>query len=358
MEKLNQQITLTCDSKVYIACTANFASGGPELLHQLAYHLRMNNVDAHMYYLLNKDSVNNIVHENYKKYAVPYVLSIHDNKDNVLIIPEMLLKLVAKYCEVRTIIWWLSVDNAFFQFESKLIKLLRRIFVSQYSLLSFLYNKSLKNAKIRLLGFLKKNQDKLIENWVQSHYAFNFLHNSNIRNIRLVSDYLAKEFLESGGYDESLKENIVIYNPKKGKKFTRSFIDYCGEDIKFIALENMSYNQVIGELKRAKVYIDFGEHPGKDRIPREAAILGCCVITGKKGSANYFEDVSIPDKFKFEDVDIQFNNMKDLIINCFDDYRKYSMELDCYRDKIKNELTIFTQSVKDIFIKKFDVSCK
>jgi len=35
-----------------------------------------------------------------------------------------------------------------------------------------------------------------------------------------------------------------------------------------------------------QVYIDFGHHPGQDRLPREAVQCGCVVITGKRGSGN------------------------------------------------------------------------
>jgi len=63
----------------------------------------------------------------------------------------------------------------------------------------------------------------------------------------------------------------------------------------------MPREEVIKLLQKAKVYIDFDYHPRKDRLPREAAILGCCVITRKRGSAKFFEDVPIPDEYKFED---------------------------------------------------------
>ncbi|MCX7738527.1 MAG: hypothetical protein N2Z80_03840 [Hydrogenothermaceae bacterium] len=58
---------------------------------------------------------------------------------------------------------------------------------------------------------------------------------------------------------------------------------------------------MIDILKKAKVYIDFGNHTGKDRIPREAAMLECCVITGRRGIAKYREDVPIPENYKIED---------------------------------------------------------
>ena len=44
----------------------------------------------------------------------------------------------------------------------------------------------------------------------------------------------------------------------------------------------MSANQVINIFKRTKIYIDFGYHPGKDKMPREAVLFNNCVITNQK----------------------------------------------------------------------------
>ena len=67
------------------------------------------------------------------------------------------------------------------------------------------------------------------------------------------------------------------------------------------AIENMSTEEVAELLNRSKVYIDFGNHPGKDRFPREAAISGCCIITGQRGAAANDIDVMIPRSYKFPD---------------------------------------------------------
>jgi hypothetical protein len=50
------------------------------------------------------------------------------------------------------------------------------------------------------------------------------------------------------------------------------------------------------------VYIDFGNHPGRDRIPREAAAMGCVVITNRRGSAENDVDIPIPNFLKIDDA--------------------------------------------------------
>ena len=52
-----------------------------------------------------------------------------------------------------------------------------------------------------------------------------------------------------------------------------------------IKLSGFNTKQIINIYNKTKVYLDFGYHPGKDRMPREAALFNNCIITNKKGSA-------------------------------------------------------------------------
>jgi hypothetical protein len=164
-----------------------------------------------------------------------------------------------------------------------------------------------------------------------------------------LSDYLNPDFLKIKT-DLSKKENIVAYNPKKGFSFTKKIISNA-KDIKFVPLINMTRQQVIETLQRAKLYIDFGNHPGKDRIPREAAILGCCVITGKRGSAAFFEDVPIPDEYKFEDKEENIPKIIDKIYDCFENFEERYESFNYYRQVIQSEPQKFIDDLKEIFIK-------
>jgi hypothetical protein len=181
----------------------------------------------------------------------------------------------------------------------------------------------------------------------QSWYAFK--HFDKLNPKYYLSDHLNNAFLETNT-DLSIKENIVVYNPKKGYSFTRKIISFA-RDIKFIPLENMSRDMVIKTLQKAKVYIDFGNHPGKDRLPREAAILGCCVITGKRGSAAFFEDVPIPDEYKFEDREKNIPKIVKKIKDCFENFYECYKDFEYYRHVIRSERQKFIEDLKKIFIK-------
>jgi len=351
-------IELYRDSKVYIVAPAGVATGGPELLHQLCFHLRKNlGIESYMYYYPIYKL--NPVHENYIKYKNPYVKKIVDDRRNIIITPEIFssIMIMNKYRNIRKVIWWLSVDNFYLSmilehklnyFIEKTVNYLSKIFFDKviYDIEELMYKK---------FGKMNFSVIKILENipyhFVQSHYAYVFLKNSNFQNVKIyfLSDYLNIDFLKTKT-DISKKENIVAYNPKKGYYFTQN-IKIAASDIDFIPLENMKRDEVIETLQKAKLYIDFGKHPGKDRIPREAAILGCCVITGKRGSAAYFEDVPIPDEYKFEDKEENIPRIIEKIKDCFENFEERHKDFDYYRQVIKKEPQKFIEDMKKIFIK-------
>ena len=182
---------------------------------------------------------------------------------------------------------------------------------------------------------------------VQSFYAKQHLKNKGINKLFFLSDYINKNFFKRNP-DNLKKENIVLYNPKKGLNFTSKLIKKTN-DIKFIPIENMSRNEVISLMKKAKVYIDFGFHPGKDRLPREAAICNCCIIVGKKGSAKFQEDVPIPEEFKFERKVSNIPNILNKIKECLYNYETNVEKFRDYRSYIKKEYENFKKDLKNIF---------
>lgn len=346
------------NTKVYIVAPATTATGGPELLHQLAYHLIKDfNINAYIYYIPSNHP--EPVHPEYKDYKIPFVREIEDSVNNVLIVPESYkgLILLTHFKNVKKVIWWLSVDNFYmsiirrskinFFFRRKINSLWETFFGYELFDITEIALKSKKFKYFELPDFVKKADYHL----VQSYYALNFLQgkNTELQKIYYLSDYLNEKFLKIQT-DLSKKENIVVYNPKKGFTFTRKIIK-SAKDIKFVPLVNMSREEVIKTLQKAKVYIDFGNHPGKDRIPREAAILGCCVITGKRGSAAFFEDVPIPDEYKFEDKKENIPQIIEKIKDCFENFEERYKDFDYYRQIIKNEPQKFIEDLKNIFVK-------
>lgn len=321
-------ITLKEGSRIYVACPAAFATGGPELLHQLAHKLNGLGFDAAMYYL-PKDHPSP-VHEEYRQYKVPFVREVEDCKSNVLILPEVATLEGRRYRKVRRVIWWLSVDNLYVYHDvwlksgNALKRLVRRVIL-----------------KRSITG-------KGVSHLVQSEYAWRHLAGMGVADVHYLSDYLNGAFINRQQDLSMAKEDIVVYNPRKGFEYTSEIIK-AAPDIRFVQIKDMTRAQVADLLQRAKVYIDFGNHPGKDRIPREAAISGCCVITGRRGAAGYHEDLPIPEKYKIEDIDENIPLVISRIRECLSEFGSHSRNFDGYRRSILKEEEEFDQDLKSVF---------
>lgn len=348
-------IKLFPNTKIYVISPANMFTGGPEALHQLVYHLRKNlKLDAYMFYQPTNHP--NPISSNLKQYNNPFVREIEDNEENILISPEPItyIKTMKKYKHIRKIIWWLSIDNFYYSVYSSSKKNLLIRAVNKTSSTLFKKNlfdvNTLNSEGISLVaGKISIPDETILAHFVQSTYALKHLESKGIKKEKIyyISDYLNENFLKINT-NLSKKKDLVAYNPKKGFIFTKRIIN-SAKNIRFIPIENMSRNKVIKLLQEAKCYIDFGNHPGKDRIPREAAMLGCCVITGKKGSANYFEDLPIPDRYKFNDTDENIPLIVNELTDCIKNFKRRYKEFNRYRNAIKKQSKGFLSDIKIIF---------
>lgn len=321
-------------------CPQKTKTGGTELLHQLYYQLSQFRSDVYLVYSGSTEIRANQAFIQYIVNAPISVEMIEDKEENLLIVPEIYYKQLAAFKNMKKAIWWLSVD--FFLQENSFIDRMRIKGIGS----------ALKNL---FLGNLKDKTELIKKadlHYCQSYYAIDFLKKKGIKeeSIIYLSDYVNDLYLESfSNVEFTNRENFVVYNPKKGKKFTKKLM-LKAPQINWVSIQNMTNEQVHDLLCKSKVYIDFGNHPGKDRIPREAALSGCCVITGRRGAANYFQDVCIPDKYKFIDSRKSMPKIIEQINDCLNNYNFLVMDFADYRKSILQEKEKFESDVKTIFL--------
>jgi hypothetical protein len=289
-------------NKIYVRIPVNTVAGGVESLYQLVDAI--NNTTGNAYIVFDY-LIDNPIPEKYLHYNVKYTDNVEDFENNYIIYPEVWTQLIGEFKNLKNCIWWLSVDNNDDKF--------------------------------------KDFQNPNIYHFYQSNYALIHLLNNKAKNYMPLFDYISPKYLDTT-FDISKKENMVCYNPAKGMEITNEII-VKNSNVKFVPISGMSENQIIDLLKISKIYIDFGKHPGKDRIPRETAWLGNCVITNKKGSAYFYNDVPVNDNYKTEDIDILSN----LIQDCFNNYEKHINNFSIYRSSIKNQKEQLYNQVKQLF---------
>ena len=351
---------------IYLMAPSNFFTGGPLAIHQLALILKkVSNFDIKIYYYPKVKT--NPVHKEFRKFKLKHVFKINDNENDFLVIPEHYpaLNEALKFKKIKKIIWWLSVDNYInSKFRAENNRFLRAIIKIPYFLIYFLNKitfflfgiltlKDYLKIYYSLYNFNSFNELKQSNIHItQSTYALDFV-KKNLTKIKtiLIGDQQRELYLKIYNKNKKKilkkKENIVSYNATKSNEYIFSVLNY-DKNINFVPIRGLTVSEMTNLLMKSKIYLDFGYHPGKDRAPREAALFGNCVITNLKGSAAFYDDITIPSNFKFKE---KFHNLKKinrLIHSIFKNYPKYSRKMTKYKNKILNENKNVTEQVKNL----------
>jgi hypothetical protein len=278
-------------------------TGGPEALHQLVHVARSLGGDARIVYR----PATSEVPEPYRIYDVAPIADVEDSDETVVVAPEMYFHELLGFRHAAAVCWWLSWD----------------------------YGQVI---------FNEVNQRDVLHA-CQSYYAFDMLRRRLRRpeQLAMLSDFTRAEFLD----DEIVapREDLAALFPHKGWEFGAQIVA-ANPDIDFVRIEGMTPQQVRQTLLRAKVYVDFGLHPGKDRVPREAAACGCCVITSSdRGASQYFEDIPIPRSYKHSTRDFSAVDVGDAVRACISDYEQRIGDFALYRAVIQGERLTFEEQV-------------
>lgn len=320
--------------KIYVACPNVATSGGGETLHQLVNIICELGEKAYIYNFEKKNTLKNV--QKFQKYHVSYITKIEDNSENLLIVPETYTFLLKKYKKIQKVIWWLSLD--FYLNTLPIYKVkstLQRYHLSQI-FLPLVFGFTI--IKHPLSTFTFKFKEKNIFHFYNCEYVKNFLIENNVSIDKML--YLCGPLRDEYFNDkitEIEKENIIAYNPKKGIKFTEKLINAINTsniNVSIVAIENMHPYEIVQLLKKSKLYIDFGEFPGPERLPREAVMMNCAIITSRNGSAgNNQKDVPIPLKYKIDAKEENIAKIIELIKDILENYEDYKADYTEYRKK-------------------------
>ncbi|WP_027383689.1 hypothetical protein [Epilithonimonas caeni] len=322
-------------SKIIIFCPPRKVTGGPEALHQLSNKLiELGVEDVFMRYIPKRT---NAKAKNYNIYKTKEIFFVEDNPDNILIIPESMTFLVKRFPKSQKIIWWLSVD----------------------------FYRILMDHRIRKQSFLTKlfyKQDEKeyhfepfsnVFQWAQSFRSGLYLKNHKVpeNQIDFVCDYINPSFLKNPDQiQKDLSNKNILYNPKKGKKEIAELIKNSPE-LTWIPIQNMNAEEIKNLMAKSLLYVDFGENPGRDKMLRESVSQDCCIISGKNGSSLYYEDLKIPDDYKFDFNNDNIPNILRKVKDVLENYPEHIPHFKFYKDKVLKEEIDFENKLKEIFVK-------
>lgn len=298
--------------KIYVACPSDTVTGGPELLHQLAAELNKHDgIEAVIFDPMSQVCrVPQVYAEQYKN---PIAAKPPDIEDFV-IYPEIWARL-ANVRPGNNAIYWMSVDNYFphtpksewFRFKPGILHIAQ----SKYSI-DF------------LTDVLSVDPDQII----------------------VITDYVNEDYLESD--IDTMRKPAVLYNPAKGMEYTEKIIALA-PDIDFVPIRGMARHEIRDLMLHSMVYIDFGSFPGKDRLPREAGACGMCLITGRRGTARYSQDLNLHSGYKIHEANYaDLGKVVEIIRDIFANFELHQKRFAGYRASVRAERDKFRAGVQNL----------
>lgn len=338
--------TLCNISRIYVFSPSEKTTGGIELLHQLVDYLRNQGKKAYIYYY-EKPSAQ--VPEVYGKYNITTATQVEDDLETVIVLPEICFHLSDTYVKSQIVLWWLSVDN-YYHREKKHIPLYEIFSYSKIYGLKQVWHRFMRifRGKWTLAPFfsIKGSIQKDCIHAYQSEYARLHLYARGVNNLYPLKDYINTAFVSETVSQKRLPN--ILYNPKKGINFTKKLIK-AAPDLNFVPLQNLSRLELQQLFSSSMLYIDFGNHPGMDRLPREAAINGCCIMTGVQGAADNEIDIPIPRSYKFDETKHSLEDIIKRIREILLNYDEHVNSFTLYRERIIKEESEFYKQINQLF---------
>ena len=305
-------------------------TGGPEAIHQASDTiLGLGGEVVVAYYgsqvgLSIDDGVVHCVYNGrptppaYRDYRALIAARIPLTEQSLVIYPESVLDWALQPRPFQRAIWWLSVDNAIVKAPQLAYDNHRRKILERDDLLHF----------------------------YQSDYARDYLVKGGARRCLPLADYINRDFA-SGGIDLP-REKSISYFPRKGGAMASAFFERHG-DLLPRPIENMPREAVRDTLRGSSLYIDFGHHPGKDRIPREAALSGNVIFLHERGAANFYVDHPLDPFYLFTGLDIANGSLHKRVTWALQN-REHALDQQAlYRARIAHERDEFEWQVKSWF---------
>lgn len=338
-------MTTNVRPKVFVLYPRGLQTGGPEALHQLVQALNEVGVEAAL--VATPDTRELAEVEAYRHYGCPLAEDVEDEIGNFVVAPETFVRHLARFKSAQTVVWWLSIDNSPLYFREKLYERdsgpLKERFMT--ALRSYTSQRTLL-AKKAYRAMMARSL-----HCTQSAYAWSHLFIREGIAASMLSDYTRLESfpIENTRIVERVGTPTVAFNPAKGAATVAAMIRER-PDLNWLPVQGMDREQVIAALTTADVYLDLGHHPGKDRMPREAALCGAVVIVAQNGAGAFYADVPIDSVCKVEASHEAVENAVVALDAVLVDLPTYRRRQDSYVSWIRDERERFELEVRAFFV--------
>jgi hypothetical protein len=327
---------------IYVVYPRGLRTGGPEALHQLVHTLRGLGQEAYLTPTPRTARTERV--KEYAHYDAPE-RAFEDSAEHALVAAETYTFHLEGAKKATPVCWWLSIDSSPLFFGQR-ENVYRRSYTAR--------ERAEKVARVgqRFLHVLATHRQswRRMLHLAQSHYAWNFLYDHLDVTPSLVSDYTpTAELDELPRKPLTERGRTVAFNPRKGG-WVADELRRRGAPYDFVPIENMTRAEALQTLCESAVYMDPGHHPGKDRMPREAALAGALTLVGRRGAGANSLDVPLPWEHKISMSGDVAGNAAARLEAVFSDLAGHKERQAGYEPFVRGERQRFEREVNAFFV--------
>ncbi len=318
---------------IYVYYPRGLRTGGPEALHQLVDSLRRQGENAFLVPVPTTENAERV--SEYAHYDAPEA-AIRDVAGAAVVLPEVWFTSLEVFEHATPYCWWLSVDNA-------------AVFATDWQYRDP-WRPVTRNPPSTEGTPLDIALGRRVRNLTQSHYAWSYLFTRLGTSGSMLSDhtdpapYDAIELTSPGE-----RGRTVAFNPTKSDLITEVLAGLC-PDVTFVPLTGLSRPELAATLASTAIYLDLGFHPGKDRLPREAALAGATVVVARRGAGAFHVDTPLPAAHRILPNEDMVERAADLVRAILDDPITHHAQQKDYREQVRGEKVRFDEQVRRIFV--------
>ena len=351
----------------YVACPIGDRTAGPEALALMVDSIRKRGIEA--YLLPMRNFRGKSMHPEYAGFDAPIAGSMPRGENNHLVLTEV--SPIENYSELQRTpnqnIWmfWLSVNNSpiprarlftagqgdcsfmpagvdqsfvesdLWPYDDKpLGQSVNRIYAEAARRKGGHGVHSVKSVAIEALSiaYAERVVKRNINFATQSYYGQSFIKNQLGRNSFLLTDYPNTPQIR----DLPKQKNLIVYNGAKGT-WKIGDIKTLVPKAEFVPIEGMSFIQVCELLSQATLYLELGHMPGRDRLPREAAMYGTPTVMLARGAGYCWVDFPIGTTYRIPYTVNWAQNMAPVVQGVLNDSTQIVLDQASFREWVAGE---------------------
>jgi len=360
--------------RVYVASSLGQRTGGPEAVSLLVHSLRQRGIDAYLIPMRNFRGKSN--HPEYSNYESPMATRILDPDRDHFVLTEVSpiesRRELEQVADERVWMLWLSVNFSPIpeaRYYSATERDCRFFPPGTQSALPDLWpydDKAITSGPLRAfrearrrnrgrgprqlaataveaasIAYARRTVRRSINFGTQSFYGQGFVRSYLGRDAFLLTDY-PKPRPAVGKVTKI--PNLVAYNGAKGRwKIDELRSRLPG--VEFRPIQDMSRQEVFEALAESSLYVEIGHLPGRDRLPREAALLGTPTVMLARGAGFCWEDFPLGVNYRIPYTVDWADHMAPVITEVLDDPTRIQTTQEPFRSWVEGEPDRYQEAV-------------